>query len=245
MTITLNSAHDPLSLSEAYAERGRIQIRDFFEEASAETIYDWLQSTRWGLTFNDGNHVNQLSLEQCNALTVQQQQEIARLVQSNAVKQYQFMYNYWPLLENYFKPGRPPSPLYEVFEFVNHPVFLDFIRTLIGRPEIKWADAHATLFRAGHFLKYHTDEQQADKRVAAYVLNFTKGWGRDWGGYLQFWDENYDGEQSLRPVFNALNIFTIPADHSVNMVASYAPGLRMSITGWLRADDPPAPIGTH
>jgi len=32
----------------------------------------------------------------------------------------------------------------------------------------------------------------------------------------------------------------VPIDHSVSQVAAYAPGSRFSITGWLRADAPPA-----
>ena len=72
------------------------------------------------------------------------------------------------------------------YEFINSPRFLEFVRRLTGLDDIRWADGHATLYRAGHFLKFHTDEKPADKRRAAYVLNFTKDWGRDWGGLLQF-----------------------------------------------------------
>ena len=245
MGIALNPDLDAAALAPIYAEKSRMQIKNLFPEETAERIHGWLEQTPWGLTFNDGETVNQLTLEECNALTPQDQQAIQQRVFQNAAKQYQFLYNYWPLLGNYFKPDRPASPLYAVFEFVNSPAFLDFTRMLTGRQDIKWADGHATLFRGGHFLKYHTDTQEEEQRIAAYVMNFTKGWGRDWGGYLQFWDEHYDGEQSLRPVFNALNIFTIPADHSVNYVVPYAPGLRFSITGWLRGDEPPGPIAGH
>ena len=83
-----------------------------------------------------------------------------------------------------------------------------------------------------------TDEQKNEQRLAAYVFNLTRI-GRDWGGYLQFYDAESDIEHAFRPIFNALNIFLVPAVHSVGMVAPYAPGMRYSITGWLRGDDPP------
>jgi Rps23 Pro-64 3,4-dihydroxylase Tpa1-like proline 4-hydroxylase len=37
-------------------------------------------------------------------------------------------------------------------------------------------------------------------------------------------------------------VFTVPVDHAVEMVAPFADGLRLSLTGWLRADEPPGPI---
>lgn len=242
MDIALNSGLAVDDLAARYAEAGRMQVRDLLQPDSAEAIHERLKALEWGLAFNEGAKVHQFTMQQMNAMSAEQRQNIARMVHRNAVTGYQFLYNYYPLFENYFKGKRGGIDLFAEYEFINSAPFLDFVRRLTGRTEIRWADAHATLFRAGHFLKYHTDEKPSDKRVAAYVMNFTKDWGRDWGGYLQFFDEKYDVELAFRPIFNALNIFTIPADHSVSVVAPYAPGLRFSITGWMRADEPPGPI---
>ncbi|MBC8025073.1 MAG: 2OG-Fe(II) oxygenase, partial [Steroidobacteraceae bacterium] len=152
---------------------------------------------------------------------------------------YQFFYDHFPLSSE-IASGRPvPPALADFFGFVNSDETLDFVRRVTSLPTIRWADAHATRYRAGHFLKYHTDENAAEARLAAYVFNFTRDWGRDWGGYLQFFDERYDVEAGYRPIFNALNLFTVPADHSVSMVAAYVRSSRLSITGWFRGDDPP------
>jgi SM-20-related protein len=241
--IRLNQAHDPEALALEYGQARRIQIRDLLEEQSAEHIYGLLSGqTPWWVAFNEGEQVHQLPPDQVRGLT---QAEIARMIegiQIRARSQYQFFYEYYPLYSKYFDPRADRLPIHEAYEFINSEPMLQFLRRLTGRPEIVWADCHATLFRAGHFLKFHTDEKPEDRRVAAYVINFTKGWGRDWGGFLQFWDQRYDVEHAYRPVFNALNIFNVPMDHSVNQVASYAPGLRFSLTGWLRADQPPGPI---
>lgn len=243
MHYQLNPGLNLPSLSGNYVAKGRGQIRDFFTEDSAERILHHLANdTPWGLAFNQGDSVTQLSAEQVKALTAEQQRQVAALVSEGARKGYQFAYQYYPLLANYFNPAQPRTPLFDVFEFINSAPFLDFVRQLTGLRSIRWADGQATLFRAGHFLKYHTDENPRERRVAAYVLNFTKGWGRDWGGYLQFFNDQYDIEDGLRPVFNALNLFTVPAHHSVSQIASYAPGHRFSITGWLREDEPPGPF---
>ena len=241
--IELAPRPDLAALVAAYAVHRRLQIRDVLTDASAERVFDSLANrTEWGLVFNQGASVVQLSAAQLAGLDPATQQRIAAGIQDGARTGYQFVYQHYPLLTAYFSRTVPRHPLFEVFEFVNSPAFLDLGRRLTGIATIRWADAHATLYRAGHFLKYHTDETPAERRVAAYVLNFTKGWGRDWGGYLQFFDERYDVAHAYRPVFNALNIFTVPADHSVGMVASYAPGDRLSVAGWFREDEPPGPI---
>ena len=231
------------ALHDSYAIKCRMQIREIFTEAGAERVLAILENeTPWGLAFNDGERVIQLNAAQVSALTPAEQQRILQGVHEGARRGYQFVYNYYPVFAEYFADG-PRLPLFDVYEYLNSPEMLDFLRAVTGIEAIRWADAQATLFRAGHFLKYHTDETPSQQRLVAYVLNFTKGWGRDWGGYLQFFDADYDVEQAFRPVFNALNLFTIPADHSVQMIAGYAPGNRFSITGWLRGDAPPGKIG--
>jgi SM-20-related protein len=238
--IRLNPNHDIDALAATFAQRRRMQIRDFLVEEHAESVYEMLLTeTPWWTAFNDGEKVAQLPPELAAQLTQQQAAEIQAGIFERARTGYQFLYQYYPLYSQYFDPKTPWLPLFEAYEFVNSPEVLGFFRRLTGRDDIRWADGHATLYRAGHFLKYHTDENPADRRVAAYVLSLTKNWGRDWGGFLQFFDEKFDIEEGLRPIFNALNIFLIPADHSVSWVANYAPGLRFSITGWLRADNPP------
>lgn len=240
----LNPLLDPDRLAESYAQRSRLQICDILTEPFAERILDILQTrTPWGIAYNQGAKVFQLDAAQLAALTPQQQQQILAGVNQGAREGFQFLYALYPLFAEYFRPGAARHPLFEVYEFLNSATFLAFIRRVTGVPDIRWADAQATIYQAGHFLKYHTDETPSQKRLVAYVLNLTKDWGRDWGGFLQFFDENYNVEQALRPIFNAINLFTIPAHHSVSMVATYAPRGRISITGWFRGDDPPGVIG--
>ena len=240
--LSLNPDLDSKFLRQHYSLKNRAQIREILTDSSAEAVLYMLErQTPWGLAFNRGDQVIQLDAVRANALKQTEQQQILSDIHEGARSGYQFFYNYYPLFAEYFGNG-PRVPLFDFYEYLNSPDVLETLRTITGIQAIRWADAQATLFRSGHFLKYHTDETPSQQRLVAYVFNFTKGWGRDWGGYLQFFDAGYDVEQAYRPVFNALNMFTIPADHSVSMVASYAPGHRFSITGWLRGDAPPGPI---
>ena len=241
---TINPGHDSADLASIYADKQRLQVRDFFVPDDAERILGMLATeTPWGIAFNDGVRVIQTDMATAARMSPEEGQRLLAQIHARARTGYQFLYNYYPLFQSYFERAAPPVPLFGLYEFLNSPAFLDFVRRVTGLADIRWADAHATLYQAGHFLKYHTDETPTEKRLAAYVLNFTKGWGRDWGGYLQFFNERYDIEEAYRPIFNGLKIFTIPADHSVGMVSTYCAHGRYSVTGWLRADNPPGPIG--
>lgn len=241
--IQLNPGLDVAALAADYAVKRRLQVRDFLTEPSAEHVLGMLKQLPWGLALNDGPRVAELDAAALARLTQADAQRIIAGVHERARTSYQFIYAYYPLFARYFRAGAAREPLFEAYEFMNSEPVLAFARALTGIPGIRWADAQATSFRAGHFLKYHTDEVPSQKRAAAYVLNLTKGWGRDWGGFLQFFDERYDVEEAYRPAWNALNVFTIPADHSVGVVAPFVQAERLSLTGWFREDDPPGPIG--
>lgn len=242
--IRINSAHDPAELATSYAASGRMQIRDFLVAEDAERVHDSLATgTPWWLVYNEGAKVAQLPPEYLATLSQQQLNQMLLGVQERARTQYQFLYHFYPLVSHYFTPTAPKLPVLAIYEFLNAPETLAFFRRLTGREDIRWADAQATLYRSGNFLKSHTDQDNDGHRVAAYVLNFTKLWERDWGGYLQFFDANHDIEQAYRPIFNGINIFTVPQDHSVGMVSSFCYGMRYSVTGWLRRDAPPGPFG--
>lgn len=239
--IRINPALDAGKLARQFKrEHGRSQIRDFLAAEDAEWIYDQLANhTPWGLVYNVGGAVEELSNEQLSRLSVPQLNQMAGGVIERAKTQYQFLYHNFPITTEYFNTGST-LPILRFFEWLNSPATLDFLRTLTGRPDVRWADAQATLYARGHFLKSHSDlEPHNNRRAAAYVFNFTRLWERDWGGYLQFFNDRHDIEQAIRPIFNALNVFTVPQDHSVGMVTSFSGGRRLAITGWLRTDEPP------
>lgn len=240
--LALNPGLDRASLAERYAVKRRLQIRNILAPESAERIHAIVSALPWGLVFQRGKAVVELSPDAIARLRPADAHSLLAEIHTQARGEYQFLYAFHPLLRHYFAPNQPRHALFDVFEFLNSPATLGFVRAITGLPEIRWADAQVTCFRAGHFLKYHTDETPSQRRAAAYVLNLTPRWGRDWGGYLQFFDDKFDIEEGLRPVFNALNIFSIPMDHSVSVVSPYVTEARLSITGWFREDDPPQPI---
>jgi SM-20-related protein len=243
VTIELNRALDAAALTDDYAVRKRLQVRQFLEPSSAQTVYEWLHELPWGLVYNDGPTVHQLSPDRVANMQPGEATRITAGIQERARAQYQFLYAFFPILGAYTAPNSPRFQIFDFFEFINSAPVLDFIRRLTGIDQIRWADGQATWYRPGHFLKAHTDEDPSTGRVAAYIMNLSPEWERDWGGFLQFFDANDNVEQAFKPSFNTLNIFTIPQLHSVSMVSNYVTAERLAVTGWFRIDEPPRPIG--
>lgn len=236
--LSLGPTLDP-ALTARYREKKRLHLPDFLAADDALRVRAELLRTPWSTVFNENDRVHRIGPDDAARLSQAQVTAMMRGIGERAADRFQFLYQYDPIFVRYFADRHPWMPIFEFYEFLNSPAMLHFLRELTGEPSILWADAQATLFRPGHFLKAHNDLKREEKRVAAYVMNFSQGWQKDWGGYLQFFDEAGNVELGLKPSFNAINLFTVPADHSVEMVATYAAGDRLAITGWLRADDPP------
>ena len=69
----------------------------------------------------------------------------------------------------------------------------------------------------------------------AYVLSLTERWHPDWGGLLQFFEDNGTPRDAWVPGWNVLSLFDVRHVHSVTYVAPFAGAPRLSITGWFRA----------
>jgi len=241
MTIKMNAALQSAALARDYAVKKRLQLPEFLEPASAHEVYESLHGLPWGMAYNDGSTVHQLSPEQIAAMDDRKADEITAGIQERARTEFQFLYAFFPILQAYTLPTR--YKIFDFLEFLNSSAVLDFMRGLTGIDQIRWADAQATWYRPGHFLRAHSDEDPGRGRLAAYVMNLSPVWDRDWGGLLQFFDASDNVEQAFKPSFNTLNIFTVPQLHSVSMVSTYVTTERLAVTGWFRSDEPPQPIG--
>jgi Rps23 Pro-64 3,4-dihydroxylase Tpa1-like proline 4-hydroxylase len=133
--------------------------------------------------------------------------------------------------------------LHQFYEWMNDEEFLQFARAATGFDDISFVDAQATRYLPGHFLTTHDDAVEGKKRRAAYIFNFTPDWRSDWGGYLQLLDEAGNVRRGLMPSFNTLNILAVPQRHNVSLVAPFAGGIRLSISGWLRYGEKPVTSG--
>ena len=235
MDLELSDVLDVEALAREYAKRKRGQVKGFLKPRSAERLYQFLrEETPWGLVYNNKTDVIELPNEKVRRMGPDQMQSLYRDVYARASKNYQYLYYYYPILTSYLSEKNRDFFLHRVLEFVSSGPVLEFVRKLTGIDDIIKADGQATLFQQNNFLHLHHDEDTEEGWRCAYVINLTKKWSPNWGGYLQFFDKNEDIEDAFIPIYNTLNIFTVPQAHSVSYVPLFADGARLSITGWFR-----------
>ena len=236
--LELNPQLDRSALAMEFARTGRVQIRDILTDSSARTVQRLVQhQTPWGLVWAAGNEgptfieAGQLAqLQQSEAASIQS--KVAEAVRSDG---YALLYSSYPLVTAYLERWNPDSPQEQLLGGINSEPFLDLIREVCDIPEIVKADGQATLYAPGHFLAHHNDSERERGRRVAYVLNLTVGeWRPEWGGYLNFYDDDYEIVQAIRPRFNSLNLFRVPQVHSVGYVPLFSPIGRYAVTGWAR-----------
>lgn len=235
MSFRLGPAHDPGALRRAFRRAGFVQVRDVLEPDDAARVHRCLvRDTTWNLVFADrGRHID-LDAAQLAALPKAKMDELRQAIYAQARDGFQYCYNNYPI-HDARKAGLNEGHLLHAFaEWLNGESFLSFARAATGCEDIAFADAQATRFMPGHFLTTHDDAHATKNRRAAYIFNFTPTWEPDWGGYLLLQDEAGEVRRGLKPRFNTLNLLAVPQKHSVGIVAPFAGGPRLAITGWLR-----------
>lgn len=223
-----------------FAREGRVQLRNILTDETAREIRTILaEQTPWGLAMQAGEKSPTVQLR-ARELAGPAGRERARQMMHEthaaaARGDYAFRYGHYPLVQSALEGWDPGGPHDLLLEYLNAPEFMDLVRTVTGSFDLVKADGQATLFAPQHFLGRHNDSHVGDGWKVAYVLNFTiDDWNTDWGGHLQFFDEDGEIAGAFRPRFNALNLLAVPQPHAVSCVAPFAPVGRYAITGWFR-----------
>ncbi len=232
----LNPSLDVTELKSRYREKQRLQIADILDADLAERIHLCLtRETPWGVVYNEGVRNVTVEAEELRQMLPEERGRRAMAATQRARDGFQFLYHAYLMLQNYKAGKNKELFLNAVFEQLNAEPMLDFVRAVTGVSTIVKCDAQATLYAPGHFLTRHNDDADASmKRRVAYVLGFTKSWHPDWGGLLQFYDDDNAVTDVFMPRFNSLSLFTVPQFHAVTYVAPYAPMGRLAITGWFQ-----------
>lgn len=226
-------------LAARFAADRRVQVPDFLSEQSARAIQELLlRATPWELAWQAGKSgpqaIDNATLSGPNAAVAGQHASGATDVSARR-GEYSCRFASYPMLQAYLEQRAPGSAHDSLLEHINAHEMLDLVRAITGISELVKADAQASLFAANHYLGWHSDTHKGQGWRVAYVMGFAPDeWHVDWGGYLQFFDENGDINCGWKPRFNVLNLFAVPCAHSVSYVPPFAPNGRISITGWFR-----------
>lgn len=225
-------------LADQFKAKRRIQIPGIFNEKDAQEIYRCLdKQVPWKIAYIGNSGPTTMDKEEFRRLNHGEQAQLQKEIIERAQKDFQFLYHSFMMVTAYKAGERPELMLHGLLEYLNSSNFLDVMRQITGISAIRKADAQATRYLPGHFLKCHNDTgTRTESREVAYVLNFSKNWQPDWGGLLHFFDDNKNITDTFVPRFNSLSLFRVPTNHFVSQVSSFATAPRYAITGWLRSD---------
>lgn len=234
----LNPDLDIRHLASGFARRQRLQIPDILVPETAERLELCLRrEVPWGLAFMRNGAGQTIRDPELAAMTPEAWQSLMMEINGTAREGYQFLFNSYQIVTAWKEKRDPHLFLHRFFEFMNSPPVIEFARRVTGMGDIMKADAQATRYLPGHFLRRHNDFGQqgpTDSRRAAYVFNLSRDWQADWGGQLQFLDDDGNVTESWLPRYNRLSLFAVPTFHCVSCVAPYATSPRLAITGWFR-----------
>jgi SM-20-related protein len=230
----IDPSHDLDQMRQVFARHGRLHIPDFLAGDGARRMHARLAGERdWSFVINRGNKHLELTAEQSRRMPREAHQQLMQDIMAEARDGFQLAYD----VVNITRKGRVAETsdpvLNGIHALLNSDAYLDFIARITG-VRGSWSDATCTRYRPGQFCEMHDDKADDGDRLIAFVLNLTPRWRVDWGGVLQFIDADGHVAEGYTPAFNALNIFRVPQAHAVSIVAPFAGGERLSVTGWVR-----------
>jgi hypothetical protein len=231
---------DVARLAKEFAVDGRVSIQPFLPEDQAEALrIHLLERQDWRLRLGDhSGRVYDLSRQDLEDWGAEKAEAVRALI-APRIGQDGFGYSHGRILIRDRGGERydPGTILDDFGAFMTSEPVLALARSVAGCDDIAVADGFATRYEAGDYATQHND--RSNGRRAAYVFGLTKPWRADWGGILLFHDDQGSIDAGLVPSFNVLNLFNVPRQHSVSVVAPFAKEYRLAITGWLlgKAED--------
>jgi len=210
-------------------QRGRVQIRDFLQISAAERLRQCLElEVPWVVSQGSDIPVEEPIPKPGN------DHELLQTAYCRAREGFEFVFDSYRMVHARRRGADPGLILHAVLDFLNSSQFIEFARELTGDDHIRMVSALAVRYRQGHFLNLHNDSAKDENRRFAYVINLGRDWKPDWGGLLQFIDDDHEVIESFVPHWNSLSLFRVPQMHQVSLVSPWAGDDRYSITGWFR-----------
>lgn len=233
----ISACFDIEKLKATFASERRVQITDFLNaNVAAAALASLDQEVEWSFAIREGEADKLYLGSEWEAVPIESRQEILRAANRRASTDFQYMFDYYPLMSNYRARINAHAYANHLAGFIASDEYLSFVRELTGSTEIASVDGQATRYRAGQYLTYHDDHAIKQRRFA-YVLNLSQVWHPDWGGLLQFHEPGGTVVEAWVPQFNCLNLFAVPMGHSVSFVTPFAAAYRYAITGWFLAGE--------
>jgi len=236
-SLRLDPSLRPEDYGAVFRQHGRLHVPGLLDPESAAGLARTLgAASGWtrSVHLEEGRDID-IAVEAFDALPAEERARVEEALADSSTDSLQYVFDTVRISAELRAGREVASAMRSLHDFINGESFLGFVRRLTGDDRCAFADVMATRYLPGHFLSAHGDENPAERRLYAYVLNMTPTWRADWGGVLMFLDEDGHVAEGYVPAFNALNIFRVPQTHAVSMVTRLARVPRLSVTGWIHA----------
>lgn len=229
--IVINPNLDFDKVKAHFSQDQRICIEDFCQPESALNIAKTLtEHTEFSYAYAVDNSYYNKTQQELKTLPSSERSKLQEKIMQQASQGIGFWYG-----RKMIKPQSENNEvLQQIHSLLNSKHVLQHVRHVSGYEDIICASAQATRYTPGCFLTRHRDVVEAEGRRLAYVLSFTDGWHPDWGGLLQFYEDNGTPREAWTPRFNSMVLFDVRHVHAVTYVTPFASKPRLSITGWFR-----------
>ncbi|MBT0586311.1 2OG-Fe(II) oxygenase [Alteromonas oceanisediminis] len=228
--VTINPNLDLNVIKQHYAEDDRTRIPNILPDETAQEVFSALnKSDAFDYAYVKDGRPALLSPSETAAMSPEAQHEMRKKIVQLGSQGVGYLYG------RHLIDEQSEALFQAVKAWLNSAETLNMIRQVTGKDDIALASAQATKYMPGHFLTRHQDVHDTEKRRLAYVLNLSPNWHPDWGGLLQFFENDGTPRDAWSPLFNSLSLFDVRHIHSVTYVTPMALTPRVSITGWFRA----------
>lgn len=241
----LNPRLDLDDLAAQFAKLGRIRVREVLDRDVAEAVAAEMTELPMQLFCATGSGVAVIDPQELVSWDRARQMELQRALAQAASRAEGFAYMGYRMTEAW-QTGAPDTALGRFYSELRSERTLEAVRRITRASTFDNVFAQATDYRPGHYLTRHLDDPKGELRKFAFVWGFTKTWDPDWGGLLQFYNNEAEPTYSYAPGFNTLDLFDVRHVHSVTLVAPYSLNPRLAVSGWFVKGDPLNPMGyTH
>lgn len=221
------SSDDCHRICEELHRDGVCRAQGPLSDAFAKTLFNSLDEHDWGF-------VAKIKKNRIAAKSSEDEARFKPFIEAQAGHKFGYLYDHLPWEQPDAARQARCAAFDQLKEAWTRPAALE-LWSIVGRgAPVTDLQMNATRFRPGHFLAPHTDGVDGT-RLAAFVLSLESEWRPHWGGQTHI-DDNHGATQVLAPQFNTLTLFTVPRDHFVAQVATYAPRGRIAISGWLMSE---------
>ena len=232
--IQINPHIDLESCRDKYLKDGRVRIANFFTDDSADYLLDLIVKHEiWYFAYNNNDQYYESTVEDVRALPEKTYNQFMGNIEARASNNFQYAFNQYHISQAIAYKENIGSPIHSVDAYFNSDAFLASMKKITLDKDIVKADSYISSFQNRHFLTSHDDNHQKHNRSAAFTLGMTKQWNKNWGGYLEFYDSIDNIKEAFKPSFNTLILFSVPQEHAVQQVTSFAQKDRLSYLGWL------------